>query len=126
MKTKIGLLILTICVVASGFFLESCKKETTETNMIIRKWNLVSKTVLGSDIITDCEKTSKWDFKSDDTYAITDSCDNLKTGTWTLAEDGKTLTLDNITAYSVIENSLIKLVIEMQINDVGLVRWTFN
>ncbi len=125
MKTKISLFILAICVV-SGVFLESCKKETTETNMVIRKWNLVSKTVLGSDVATDCEMSAKWDFKADNTYAITDTCDNIKTGTWSMAEDGETLTLDGITAYKVIENSLIKLVIEMQVADLGLARWTFN
>ena len=125
MKTKISLLIFAICVV-SGVLLESCKKETTEVNMVVRKWNLVSKTVLGADVATTCELSAKWDFKADNTYAIIDTCDYVKTGTWTLAEDGKTLTLDNITAYKVIENSIINLVIEMQVGDLGLVRWTFK
>lgn len=125
MRTKLSLLILAICV-TSGLFLESCKKETTETNMIIRNWNLVSKTVLGADVMTTCETGSKWNFKADDTYVITDNCNNIDTGTWTVAEDGKTLTLNNVTAYSVVENSLLTLVIEMQVGEVGLVRWTFN
>ncbi|MDD2195743.1 MAG: lipocalin family protein [Bacteroidales bacterium] len=125
MKKTFGLLILAIFV-GSGFLFESCKKETTEVNMIIRNWNLVSKTLLGVDITTDCEKGSKWDFKADETYVIKDNCDDTKTGTWKLADNGETLTLDNITAYKVIENSIVKLVIEMQVGDVGLVRWTFN
>ncbi|HCY00821.1 MAG TPA: hypothetical protein DG754_11845 [Bacteroidales bacterium] len=125
MKKTFGLLILAIFV-GSGFLFESCKKETTEVNMIIRNWNLVSKTVLGVDIATDCEKGSKWNFKADDTYVIKDNCDQTKTGTWKLADNGETLTLDNLTAYKVIENSIVKLVIEMQVGDVGLVRWTFD
>ena len=50
----------------------------------------------------------------------------LKTGTWKLADDGKTLTVDNNTIYQVIDNSLSNLVIELQVEGVGLVRWTFN
>lgn len=125
MKTKISMLILSLFVV-SGIFLQSCKKETTETNMVIKKWNIVSKTVLGENIGTDCEMSETWDFKADNTYVIKDTCDNVETGTWSMAEDGRTLTLDGITAYKVIENSLVKLVIEMQVADVGLVRWTFK
>lgn len=125
MKTKIGLLILAICVV-SGVLFESCKKEKTEMDMVVRKWNLVSKTVLGVNVATDCEMSAKWDFKSDKTYVIKDTCNNVKTGTWKLAEDGKTLTLDGVTAYMVIENSLANLVIELQVADLGLARWTFN
>ena len=94
--------------------------------MIVRNWNLVTKTVLGVNVATDCEKDSKWNFKSDETYVIKDNCDNTQTGTWKLAEDGKTLTLDGITAYKVIENSLTKLEIEMQVGEIGLVRWSFN
>ena len=124
MKRKLGLLVLAICVL-SGFLLTSCEKETTETNMIIRNWALVSKTVAGVNIATECEKSSKWDFKFDGSYVIKSGCDT-KAGTWTLADDGKTLTLDNITAYKVIENSIVKLVIEMQVGDLGLVRWSFN
>ena len=125
MKIKWGLLILAICVV-SGFLFTSCEKEKTETNMIIKKWTLVSKTVAGVDIATACENNSKWDFKSDGSYVIKDSCDDTKTGTWTLADDGKTLTLNSITAYKVIENSILNLIIEMQVGDLGLVRWTFK
>ena len=125
MKKIIGLLALAI-VVTSGIFFQSCKKEVTEANMIVKSWTLVSKTVLGANIATDCDKDAKWDFKADETYVIKDNCDNTKTGTWKLAEDGKILTLDKITAYKVIENSLSKLVIEMQVGDLGLVRWTFK
>lgn len=125
MKTKLGLMILAICIL-SGFLFTSCEKETTETNMIIRNWTLVSKTIAGVNIATDCEKGAKWDFKLDDSYVIKDKCDNTKTGTWKLADNGKTLTLDGITAYKVIENSIVKLVIEMQVGNLGLVQWTFN
>ena len=124
MKKQLGLLVLSIGVL-SIFLFTSCEKEVTETNMIIKNWTLVSKTVGNLNIATDCEKGSKWDFKSDGTYVIKSDCDT-KTGTWTLAEDGKTLTLNGATAYKVIENSIIKLVIEMQVGDVGLVRWTFK
>ena len=93
--------------------------------MIVKNWTLVSKTVLGVNVATDCENNSKWNFKADETYAIY-SCDPTRTGTWKLADDGKTLTLDNITAYKVIESSIDKLVIEMQVGDIGLVRWSFN
>jgi hypothetical protein len=123
---KINLLLIVSIVALMGFFASSCKKETTEVNMIIRNWTLESKTVAGLDVTTSCENNSKWNFKSDGTYAIYDSCDNTETGTWVLAEDGKTLTLDNNTFYKVIENSITKLVIELQVGDIGLVKWTFN
>ncbi|MDD2564751.1 MAG: lipocalin family protein [Salinivirgaceae bacterium] len=125
MCKKIGLLFLAICV-ASGLLFQSCKKETTEVNMIIRNWTLVSKTVAGVNIATDCDTDSKWNFKTDETYVIKDNCDETLTGTWSLADDGKTLTLDDITAYKVIENSVTKLVIEMQVGEIGLIRWSFN
>ncbi len=125
MKKNFGLLILAICIL-SGFLFTSCKKETTEVNMIIRNWNLVTKTVVGVNIATNCETSSKWNFKTDGTYVINDNCNDTKTGTWKLAEDGKTLTLNNVTAYQVIENSIVKLVIEMQVAQTGLIRWTFN
>ena len=125
MKKKLGLLILAICLLP-GFLFTSCEKEKTEVNMIIKNWTLVSKTILGVNVTTDCEKNSSWNFKSDGTYAIKDNCDNTKTGTWKLADDGKTLTFDDITAYKVIENSLIVLKIEMQVGEVDLVRWTFK
>ncbi|MDD2411300.1 MAG: hypothetical protein RBS19_01355 [Bacteroidales bacterium] len=125
MKQKIGLIILAI-LVSSGFLFQSCKKETTEVNMIVKNWHLISKTVLSINVDTDCDLNSKWDFKTDGSYVIKDSCDDIKTGTWKLAEDGKTLTLDNITAYAVVENSLLSLVIEMQVGEVGLVRWMFR
>ena len=94
--------------------------------MIVRNWNLVSKTVLGVNVATDCEKGSKWNFKSDGTYVVNDNCSNTQTGTWKLSADGKTLTLNDVTAYQVIESSISKLVIEMQVGQIGLVRWTFN
>lgn len=106
--------------------LNSCEKEETETNMIIRNWNLESKTVAGLSVATDCELYSKWNFRSDGTYAIYDSCDETKSGVWNLNNDAKTLTLDNLTAYKVIENSLTTLVIEMQVGDIGIIRWSFK
>jgi len=123
---KLGYLFLIAIVTLSGFLIASCKKEATETNMIIRNWTLASKTIAGLNVATDCEKLSKWNFKSDGTYAIYDSCDKTQTGTWKLAEDAKTLTLDNVTAYAVIESTLGKLVIEFQVGDIGLTRWSFN
>ena len=125
MKKFFYLLIVTI-VTLSGLLITSCKKEKTEVNMVIKNWTLESKTVAGLNVATSCENNSKWNFKNDKTYAIYDNCNNTQTGTWKLAEDGKTLTLDNKTIYQVIENSIDKLIIELQIGDVGLVRWTFN
>lgn len=124
MKKTLSLLVIAISLL-SVFLLVSCEKERTETNMIIRNWTLVSKTVAGADVISACEKNSKWNFKTDGTYVISESCNN-SSGTWKLAEDGKTLTLNGITAYQVIDNSILKLVIEMQVASFGLVRWTFN
>lgn len=124
MKKSLGLLGVVI-IVMSLFLFASCEKERTETNMVIRNWSLVSKTVAGVDVAAACEKNSKWNFKSDGTYVISESCNN-SSGTWKLAEDGKTLTLNGITAYKVIDNSLLKLVIEMQVATIGLVRWSFN
>jgi len=123
---KINSLLIVTFVAILGLFITSCKKEKTEVNMIIKNWTLMSKTVAGLNIATSCETNSKWNFKTDGTYTINDNCSNTKTGTWTLAEDGKTLTVDNNTIYQVIENSLSNLVIELQVGDVGLVRWTFN
>lgn len=123
---KINYLLIVTIVALSGFLITSCKKEKTEVNMVIKNWNLVSKTVAGLNIATSCETNSKWNFKSDGTYAIYDDCSNTQTGTWKLAEDAKTLTLDNNTIYQVIENSISTLVMELQIGGVGLVRWSFN
>jgi hypothetical protein len=123
---KINYLLFIAIVALSGFLSTSCKKETTEVNMVVRNWTLDTKTLVGLNIATDCEVNSKWNFKAGGTYVITDACSSTKTGIWKLADDGKTLTLDNITAYQVIQNSPLKLVIEMQVGEVGLVRWTFK
>jgi heat shock protein HslJ len=123
---KISYLLLIAIVAVSGFIFTSCKKETTETNMIIRRWTLESMTIAGLNVATDCQKLAVWNFKSDGTYAIYDSCNKTLTGTWKLAADAKTLTLDNITAYAVIESTLGKLVIEMQVGSIGLTQWSFN
>lgn len=123
---KISFLLLIAIVAISGFLVTSCKKEATETNMIIRRWTLSSKTIVGVSVATDCEKLSVWNFKSDGTYATYDSCDKTTTGTWKLAADGKTLTLDGMTAYAVIESTISTLVIDLQVGDVGLTRWSFN
>jgi hypothetical protein len=123
---KINYLLLVTIVTLSGFLFASCEKEKTEVNMVVRNWTLESKTVAGLDVATDCEDLSKWNFKSDGTYAIYDACDKTEAGTWKLAEDGKTLTLDNLSAYQVIENSALKLVIEMQVGGIGLIQWTFK
>ena len=123
---KISYLLLIAVVALSGFLFTSCKKEATETNMIIRQWTLQSKTIAGLNVATDCEKLAKWNFKSDGTYAIYDSCNKTQTGTWKLAIDGKTLTLDNVTAYAVVESTLVKLTIEMQVGGIGLTQWSFN
>ena len=125
MKKNLCLRALAICVLF-GFLFASCEKETTEVNMIIRNWFLVTKSVASVNVATDCEKNSTWNFKSDGTYVIKDNCDITKTGTWKLANDGKTLTFDGVTAYKVIENNIVKLVIEMQVAQIGLVRWTFD
>jgi hypothetical protein len=123
---KISFLLLIAIVAISGFLVTSCKKEATETNMIIRRWTLSSKTIASLNVATDCEKLSVWNFKSDGTYAIYDTCDKTQTGTWKLAADAKTLTLDGITAYAVIESTISTLVIEMQVGGIGLTRWSFN
>ena len=125
MKKNVGLLVIAISVLL-GILFTGCEKEKTETNMIIRNWTLVSKTLAGVNIGTDCEKGAKWDFKYDESYVIKDNCNKTKAGTWKMADDGKVLTLDGITAYKVVENSIVKLVIEMQVGEIGLVRWTFN
>lgn len=124
MKKYFGLLMLAV-VVLSGFLFSSCKKEKTEVNMIVKNWTLESKTVAGLDVTLDCEENAKWDFKSDDTYAITNSCSN-KTGRWTLAEDGKKLTLDGVEAYEVITSTVSTLVIELKVGGLTLTRWTFK
>lgn len=123
---KISFVLLIAIVALSGFLVTSCKKEATETNMIVRRWTLSSKTLVGVSIATDCEKLSVWNFKSDGTYAIYDSCNKTITGTWKLAADAKTLTLDGVTAYAVIESTISTLVIEMQVGGIGLTRWSFN
>lgn len=123
---KINYLLIVAIVALSGFLISSCKKERTEVNMIVKNWTLESKTVAGVDIATSCENNAKWNFKSDGTYIISDNCDNTQTGTWKLADDAKTLTMNNNTIYKVVDNSITKLVIELQVGGVGLVRWTFN
>lgn len=123
---KTSYLLLIAIVALSGFLFTSCKKEAVETNMIVRKWTLASKTIAGLNVATDCEKLAKWDFKSNGTYAILDACNQTQTGTWKLAADAKTLTLDNVTAYSVITSTLSTLEIEMLVGGIGLTRWSFN
>ena len=123
---KIHYLLIAAIVVLSGIFIAACEKEKTEVNMVVKNWTMESKSVLGVNVATSCENGSKWNFKSDGTYAINDSCDNTKTGSWKLADDAKTLTLDGNTIYKVVENSISKLVIELQVGDLGLVRWTFK
>jgi len=123
---KINYLLIATIVAMLGLFISSCEKEKNEVNMIIKNWTLVSKTVAGLNIATSCETNSKWNFKNDGTYIINDICNNTKTGTWKVADDGKTLTVDNNTIYQVIDNSLSNLVIELQVGEFGLVRWTFN
>jgi len=123
---RINYLLVITFIALSGFLFTSCEKEKTEVNMVIRNWTLESKMVGSLDVTTECETDSKWNFKSDGTYVITDACENIQTGTWKLADDGKTLTLNNVTAYEVIENSAFKLVIEMQVGEIGLVRWSFK
>lgn len=125
MKKLFGVLVVAISLL-SVFLFVSCEKEITQTNMIIRNWNLVSKTVAGANVALGCEINSKWNFKTGGTYVITDTCGDPKSGTWVLAEDGKTLTLNGVTAYKVISNSILKLEIEMQVAQIGLIRWTFN
>ena len=58
MKKSLGLLGVVI-IVMSLFLFASCEKERTETNMVIRNWSLVSKTVAGVDVAAACEKNSK-------------------------------------------------------------------
>jgi len=123
---RISFLLLIAMVALSGFLVTSCKKEATETNMIVRRWTMETKTIAGLNVATNCEKLAVWNFKSDGTYAIYDSCDKTITGTWKLAADAKTLTMDGITAYAVIESTISTLVIEMQVGGVGLTRWSFN
>jgi heat shock protein HslJ len=123
---RINFLLFIAVATLSGLLFTSCEKEKTQVNMVIRNWTLESKTVDGLNVATDCETNAKWNFKADGTYAIYDNCDNTQTGTWKLADDGKTLTLNNLTAYQVIENSVLKLVIEMQVGGTGLVRWSFK
>ncbi|MBK8805690.1 MAG: lipocalin family protein [Bacteroidales bacterium] len=123
---KINYVFFTLFVAFIGLFFTSCEKEQTETNMIVRNWILESKTIAGIDVATDCEKSAKWNFKTDGTYAIYDSCDETKTGVWSLNNDATTLILDDLTAYKVLENSLLVLVIEMQVADIGLVKWSFK
>jgi hypothetical protein len=123
---KINYLLIVLIVAISGILSPSCKKEKTEIDLVIKNWTLVSKTVAGLNVATNCETNSKWNFKAGGTYTITDNCNISKTGTWKLADDGKTLTVDNVTTYQVIENSLSKLIIELQVLEFGLVRWTFS
>jgi heat shock protein HslJ len=123
---RITYLLLIGIVALSGFFVTSCKKEATETNMIIRNWTLASKTIAGVSVVTTCETLSKWNFKADGTYAIYDSCNNTQTGTWVLASDAKTLTLDGLKAYAVTQSTIGTLVIELQVGSIGLTKWSFN
>jgi heat shock protein HslJ len=123
---KINYLLIVTIVAFSAFLFTSCKKEKSEVNMVVKNWTLESKTVAGLNVETSCENDSKWNFKSDNTYTINDDCNNTQTGTWSLSDDGKTLTLDSKSFYQVTESSIAKLVIELQVGDVGLVRWTFR
>lgn len=125
MIKKFSLLILAFCVL-SGTLLTSCKKEKVVANLIIKNWTLESKTVAGESIATVCEANSKWNFKADGTFTITDNCGEVKSGTWKLADDGSTITINNTITYQVVESSFSKLTIELQVADVGLVRWTFS
>jgi len=121
---KINYLLLIAVVALSGFLYTSCKKQLTEANLVVRNWTLQSKTLAGVNVTTDCENHSSWNFKTDGTYAITDACNNVQTGIWKTS--GTTLTLNNVTTYSIIENQVNKLVLEFQVAGVGLTQWSFN
>jgi len=120
---KNNYLLFLVVIAFSGILFTSCEKET---NMIVRNWTLESKTIAGVDVATACETNSRWNFKADGTYAIYDSCDKTQTGTWSLADDSKTLTLDNVAVYQVNKNSVTSLVIEMEVGGINLVIWSFN
>ncbi|SDC83791.1 lipocalin family protein [Williamwhitmania taraxaci] len=125
MKKISGLSIVAFGIL-SVFLFAFCAKENTEDNMSVKNWNLESKTIAGVNAGIDCDQNAKWIFKSDGSYVISDNCDNTESGTWKLAEEGKILTLDEVTSYNVIESSVGKLVIEMEVGEIGLIRWSFD
>jgi len=125
MKKIHYLLIVTIGVL-SVFLFASFAKENIPVNPIVKVWTLQSKTVAGVTVATTCDPNSKWDFKADGTYVITDNCDSIESGAWKLSDDAKIITLDGVTAYNVVESSVGSLVIETKVVEIGLIRWSFN
>lgn len=114
-----------------AFLFTSCKeKDVTETQMIVRNGTLKSIKVLGNERpLTTCETGQKWNFKSDNTYAIyyTKACGRATaTSNWELSSDGKKLTLNGIGVYEVSEITPLKMVIKVKLGDLSIEEWTFN
>ncbi len=124
-------LFMIVSLLLGAFLFTSCKeKDVTETQMIVRNWTLKSIKVLGNERpLTTCETGQKWNFKSDNTYAIyyTEACGKTtSTGNWELSSDAKKLTLDGKTFYEVSEITPVKMVIKVKLLDLSIEEWTFN
>lgn len=92
-------------------FLNACEKEPSKTKkdvLIAKRWAWSAYKHNGIEsALLDCEKDDYYMYASNGTYQFIDSrvkCSNFtsdKTGTWSLSEDEKTLTMGGIATYTV-------------------------
>ncbi len=116
-------LILLLSIVS----INSCKKETNETLMIVKNWKLVDVKVGKLSVATPCQKTQRWDFKKDNTYEIKPDCPLTKgSGTWEMSEDGEFVTLNGLGTYNIVESTPSTLILSLQIAGKGLHTYVFE
>ena len=89
--------ILTVLLLGLILSLAGCKKETPET-LIVNKWKLNDWILVPGMMVTDSVKaemlkSASMEFKADKTYLFYGMNDMYSTGSYSLSEDGKTLTL---------------------------------
>ena len=120
MRKLLTLLIFALTI-ALTVVVTSCKKdEVTKSRkelLTAKQWKILSSKTNGvADVISDCEKDDFVIFASNGTYTWnpgTVKCDpseTIRTGTWTLSSDEKTLTLDG-DATTIVELTESRLVI---------------
>ncbi len=121
MKTKNKIWLVPLIIMGLVLILSSCSKKEEKTSPLTPKeiltsksWKITSTKVNGVEMLQDCEKDDVLTFLTNGTYTYnvgTNKCDandTNYTGTWTISDDGKTMTLDTSNGTSVVtENQIV-------------------
>jgi len=113
---------LFVFVFALTMSVSSCKKDESNAStpkdiLTAKSWKLSSMKVNGIETIEDCSKDDIMTFAANGTYSTTVgaiTCYDGETntsGTWTLSNDGKTLTVDGDAYSAVITESKVVVTI---------------